>query len=124
MKISMKITGEDVLNKNIQTYAKQMDIGVQYAMEQVIEKIVTKATIKAPKDTGKLKASITGVVRQMTVDVYTGHIEAAVNYAKIIEFGSSTHKAQPFLTPVIEECIEDLKKEIQEAHKRATKRLR
>lgn len=121
--ISGKVTGEQKVISNLKTYSKYMDVGVQNAMETVVELIVEKAMTLAPVDTGKLRKSIVGTVQKMSGDLILGNVEATANYADYIEFGTSKAKAQPFLTPAIEEGLKILTKELENAHKRAASRL-
>jgi len=121
--VNGKIHGEKQLYANMNKYAKLMDVGVQDAMEKVIEHIVEKAKALAPMDTGKLRSSVVGVVKKMSADIIEGHVEASVAYAQYIEFGTSTSQAQPFLTPAIDAALKILTHELQDAHKRAARRL-
>jgi len=124
MKVDIKIEGLKEIEKNIDIYAKYMDIGVQAAMEEVIDLIATKARDMAPVDTGKLRNSIQWTVRKMTKDLVTGSVMANIEYAKYIELGSSNRPPDPFLEPALEEGIKRLKKELEAAHKRAASRLK
>jgi len=121
--INVKVVGLKTVTSNIDRYSKEIDIGVQGAMEKVTELIVEKARSLAPVETGDLRASVQTAVRKMASDIVTGSVEATIKYAQYIEFGTSTQKAQPFLTPALEEGLAILGKEMQEAHRRAARRL-
>ena len=121
--ISVKVQGEKEVLRNMDAYKRYMNIEVQNALEEVLELITEKAKSLAPVDTGKLRASVQGVVRRMASDIIEGHIEATVEYATLIEFGTENMKAQPFLTPALDEGLKILTRKLQEAHKRAARRL-
>ena len=54
------------------------------------------AAMKAPVDTGRLRASITHALEESEQAVYIG---TNVEYAPYVELGTSKTKAQPFLRP-------------------------
>lgn len=122
--VTVKIIGEKEVIRNMNNYSRNMGIETQSAIEEVIEVIVAKAQSLAPVDTGKLRSSIQGVVRSMASDIINGHVEATVPYATYIEFGTEKMKAQPFLTPALDEGYKVLERRLKEAHKRATSRLK
>ena len=100
-----------------------MDVGVQAAMERVVDLIVQKAQALAPVDTGRLRSSVEGAVVKMSNDLISAQVQATAEYANYIEFGTSNMRAQPFLTPAIEEGLKILDKELKAAHDRASSRL-
>lgn len=73
------------------------------------------ATLGVPVNTGALQASITKDVRWEGKKV-VGEIDAGANleYAKMIEFGTSRMKARPFMRPAWNENIEWIKKKFKE----------
>ena len=64
--------------------------------------VEAEAKLRTPVDTGTLRRSINFVVDEGESSVTIG---TNVEYSSYVEKGSSKQKAQPFLTPAIEENL-------------------
>ena len=64
-------------------------------------KMTELATLKAPVDTGALKASIK--LTPMTPSASHWVVSAGVNYAAFVEYGTKKQRAQPYFRPALHE---------------------
>lgn len=64
-------------------------------------KMTELATLKAPVDTGALKASIQ--MSPMTPLATEWVVSAGVNYAAYVEYGTKKQRAQPYFRPALHE---------------------
>lgn len=80
----------------------EMGPAVRKACSDVVRKAVfdveADAKVRAPVDTGALKASIAGKM----IAPLTGEIVCGVEYGIYQELGTHKMSAQPFLTPAVE----------------------
>lgn len=58
-----------------------------------------RAKVKAPIDTGFLRASI----QTTTPETFAADVSVGAEYGVFVEFGTVNQSAQPFLTPAVEE---------------------
>jgi len=92
---------------------KELDGAVEAALEMIGQSVVKYASELAPKDTGRLKNSITHVTKQpddMSVTVGTN-----VEYAAYQEFGTSKMEAHPYLKPAVENHMDEYKRMAEQA---------
>lgn len=88
---------------------------VQVALTKAGEFVKTEAKIRTPVDTGLLRSSIDYNVKEQekTVEVGTN-----TEYAIYVEKGTTRQKAQPYLTPAIEENVRTIENLIKGVFKR------
>lgn len=84
------------------------------ALDEVGMFVVSEAKVRTPVDTGHLRGSIDYTKKFDSINVGTN-----VDYGIYVEKGTSKMKAQPYLTP----AIEDNRKEIQQIVEKHMKRL-
>lgn len=72
------------------------------ACEKVGTYVIAEAQMRTPVKTGNLRRSETYEVMENNEGVRVG---AEAEYGKFVELGSSKQKAQPFLTPAVEDNI-------------------
>ena len=87
------------------TTVKVIPQGLQYVTREMLallaltaESVANDAKDLAPVDSGRLRASI-AVAPTLSGDGYA--VTASAPYAGLVEFGSSTRAAQPFLRPAL-----------------------
>ena len=83
-----------------------LDGAVGKALETIGMQAEGYAAMKAPVDTGRLRASITYAVED---DEQAAYIGTNVEYAPYVEMGTSKTKAQPFLKPAATEHAAEYK---------------
>lgn len=112
----LKVTGIDLLEKQLGQFAKQVEEEVQAALEQSGEEMAAMARALAPVDDGDLRDSIKMTtaggltplhssggqqeVGRLSVRVTAGN--SSVRYASIVEFGRKGARAmaaRPFFWP-------------------------
>ena len=77
-----------------------LDAAVSKGLEMIGLQAENYAAMKAPADTGRLRASITHALDEDERAVYIG---TNVEYAPYVEMGTSKTKAQPYLKPAATE---------------------
>lgn len=75
-------------------------------------RIERDSKLLVPVDTGKLKGSI-GTSLTTGVNNITAEVGTDVAYSETIEFGSFTHRAQPYLIPSFDRNTGELEKSIE-----------
>ena len=81
------------------------------ALEKIGLLVEGEAKLRAPVDSGTLKGSITHDVDKNTVRIGTN-----LEYAGYVEKGTSKMRAQPYLTPALEDNIEEIKDIVREVY--------
>lgn len=89
----------EVRENNVAAIEAAFDQAFAKALEAVGLQAEGHAKTKCPVDTGRLRNSITHVVKPSELAV---HIGTNVEYAEYVESGTSRQKAQPFLKPAAE----------------------
>lgn len=99
----IEVKGLDKLVKNISKYSDEVLKGVVAACQMTQARIVNDARNDHPyKDrTGNLTNSI--VPGEVVIDdkEVTAYVQARMQYASFVEFGTSRARAYPFLTPAM-----------------------
>jgi HK97 gp10 family phage protein len=76
--------------------------GQRAALEAIGVFVDGEASLRSPVDTGNLRASVTHQVNEKEKSVQIG---TPVEYAPYVELGTKNMKAQPYLTPAVENNI-------------------
>lgn len=74
-------------------------------------KIERDSKLLVPVDTGELKGSLGTKIKKSTNNI-TAEIGTDVGHAETIEFGSFSHRAQPYLIPSFDRNTGDLEEKI------------
>lgn len=97
--VSVEIKGIEGLLNRAKLLIPRVRAGVQQTVAETALLIESDAKQFAPVDTGRLRASI-------HVDIapngLSATVEAGVDYALFLEFGTRSQRAQPFLFPAYE----------------------
>lgn len=103
MSLKVEIKGMDQLVRNLSRYPDELLKGVVAAVQMTQAMIVNDARADhAYTDrTGNLTNSIMPGEVEITDEEVTGYVEARMQYATFVEFGTSRAKAYPFLTPAM-----------------------
>lgn len=89
------------LNKLIANYRKRADaINARHMVVIATAAVHAQADKLAPRDSGHLAGSLTPSV-DGNKDVAEGAVSTNVPYAAYQEFGTSRHRAQPYLRPAV-----------------------
>ena len=99
----------------IDDYLTELNTELERAMQEAVLILETEAKKNAPVDTGRLRGSITNIVRYVADDVIEGRIGTNVEYAKYVELGTSKQAAQPFLRSALRNKYSEVVSIIQEA---------
>lgn len=134
-----KTTTFDIDTKVLDRLIKHLDGNVEEAIASAAFAVEGRAKIKAPVDTGALRASIyvamkkggkasealaaakakrpEAVVEALPVprDNHTAHVGPSVEYGLEVEMGSSTRAGRPYLQPALRETEKDLRDLLSEA---------
>lgn len=102
----MKIQGLDSLNKKLDEIAR---IDVSKGITKAALRVERDAKILVPVDTGTLRSSITHIV-----EGNEGIVGTSIEYAPNVELGIG-QKAQPYLTPALNQNRDQIKQDIIEA---------
>lgn len=118
---------------------KNLDGNVGQAVAKAAFTVEAKAKVRAPVDTGALRASIyvsmagmneeAGALAQAQAlrpeaqaaplpvprDSQTAHIGPSVEYAEAVELGTSRRSGHPYLQPAFRETEEDMKNLLRQA---------
>jgi len=79
------------------------------ALEAGANVVKADAKLRAPVDTGQLRASIQHQVNEDSADIGTN-----VTYAEYLEYGTSRQRAQPFLRPALDENEQQIRNVVAE----------
>lgn len=103
MSVKVEIKGMDQLVRNLSRYPNELLKGVVAAVQITQARIVNDARADHPyvDRTGNLTNSIMPGEVDITDDEVTAYVEARMQYASFVEFGTSRAKAYPFLTPAM-----------------------
>lgn len=86
--------------RSLIAHVAQMEVETEDALVRVGLQVQSKARSLCPVDTGRLRASIIMTKGRDGQGFYV-QIGTNVSYARFVEFGTSTQRAQPFLTPAL-----------------------
>ena len=86
----------EVLADNSDEWKSEFNSGLVRGLEAIGLTAEGYAKKECPVDTGRLRNSITHVVREGEKSVYIG---SNVEYAPYVELGTSRQRAQPYLRP-------------------------
>lgn len=102
------------MKDNSQEILNLFEQKVKKALTKTGEFVKSEAKIRTPVDTGLLRSSLdyNVIEEEKTVEVGTN-----TEYAIYVEKGTTKQKAQPYLTPAIEENINTIKTLIEEEFK-------
>ena len=100
---------DDVINSLERSVEKAIKAAEKELQLTALE-IERDAKLKAPVDTGMLRASITSTGSGSEYEIGTN-----LEYAPFVEYGTRYMAAQPFLFPAFEKGVKDLKKNINKA---------
>jgi HK97 gp10 family phage protein len=112
--VTMEVKGIKEALADIAKYDQKIQLAVEAAIEKGVKNIGEAAQNRAPVKSGKLKKSGRAKFNKATM---TGYASFSARYAHIVEFGSVTSPAQPFLFPSFQEEVPQVEKEIREAIK-------
>lgn len=105
----MKISGADILGKELMKRASMKD--VQNIVRLSGAELQQKAQRRAPVDTGNMKRSIT---LELTDNGMTAIVRSLASYSAYVNFGTRFQSANPFMTSSFNEqkisFISDLKR--------------
>ncbi len=93
----------------------RVNTALQVAMKRAVLMIEADAKRLVAVDTGRLRASITNQVRQITRDVIEGRIGSNLSYSAYQELGTSKMPAQPYLRPALEKNFPKIVRMIRRA---------
>ena len=93
---------------NLPMVEAMLDQVKQNALRKIGFLVEGRAKLNAPVDTGVLRGSIRHNVNGDSVVIGTD-----VEYALVVEKGSSRHQAQPYLTPAVEDNVSLIKQIIE-----------
>lgn len=97
--ISVRIDGVQGLLSKVKALVPKVREGTRRAVGITLLLIETDAKLFCPVDTGRLRSSIHA---EPDSNGLGGTVGTNVEYAETIEFGSRTHRAQPYLFPAFE----------------------
>ncbi len=103
----MRITGADTLARELKDKANLQD--VKNTVRVNTSELQTKMQRKVAVDTGALKRSIGFNILD---GGYTGHVQATMEYAPYVEWGTRRQTAQPYLRPSFNEIAPQFKKDM------------
>ncbi len=103
MSIRVEVTGTDVIQKNISKYSDRVVEAVTVATQMAQAMIVNDAKNDHPYTdrTQNLTNSIQPGAIEISNEEVVGYVEARMQYATFVEFGTSRAKPYPFLTPAV-----------------------
>ena len=104
--VKMSWSGDQILAKTNQLKKTALEAGANM--------VKADAKLRAPVDTGQLRASIQHQVQEDYADIGTN-----VEYAASVEFGTARQRPQPYLRPALDENSEQIKNVIAEILKGA-----
>lgn len=110
-KIYVEITGVELTKYKLATYSQRTQDRISEIIDVMAFKIQREAMIRAPVDTGFLRASI--IVDQQ--DRFYNEVVATADYAAFVEFGTVRTPAQPFMVPAAQMHAAEFRDEIQKA---------
>jgi HK97 gp10 family phage protein len=97
--VSIQLKGVEGLLNRAKLLVPRIKAGVQQTVAETALLIETDAKLFAPVDTGRLRASIHA---EIAPNGLSATVEAGVDYAVFLEFGTRRQRAQPFLFPAYE----------------------
>lgn len=98
--INIKVKGTDKTIANIKNVQTKVEEDLILRMAEIAHKVSTDAQGFAPVDTGFLKSKINGIVIRKGV-TYIARIRSGAPYSIYQEFGTTRHRAQPFMRPAL-----------------------
>ncbi len=104
-----------VLDFHTDDVITQYSTAVQKAMKEAVLIIEAEAKRLCPVDTGRLRTSITNIVREIANAVIEGRIGTNISYARFQELGTSKITANPYLRPALKNKFSEVVNIIQEA---------
>lgn len=97
--VSIELKGIEGLKAKALALIPRVRADVQQTVAEVALLIESDAKLFAPVDTGRLRASIHA---EIAPNGLSARVEAGVDYAVFLEFGTRRQRAQPFLFPAYE----------------------
>lgn len=94
--MSESFEGLNQVIKDLESVANEKD--VKECLGKACALVERSARLKAPRDTGALRRSISSKVEDDEAIVFT-----PLEYAPYVEYGTMNNRAQPFLEPSLEE---------------------
>lgn len=120
---SRDLGGIEIVQDNTQQVLDELDKAVDKALTAIGMQVQTYATMAAPHDTGRLEGSITYATRNersgvrspaTAKDAVPGdpqkgevYIGTSVEYAAYQEYGTVRNMAHPFLTPAVQDHLQE-----------------
>lgn len=108
-----KAEGGDEIIASLKRISDGIKPALKDAMEESLEIGETISTSVVPVKTGALRDSIRHEVNE-TENGVEGILSANTDYAKVVEFGTSTRPEKPYLRPGSEAAFEALHNKIKE----------
>lgn len=134
--MSLRIEGIAKVNRTFRHLAREIDPVVVVSLKKIAEEVKKEAKRLAPVDTGALQKSIrltstAKIAGKVTrVGVRAGGFEVnpktgnLVNYAVIVEFGSSRQVPQGYLIPAVSRKAVPLMRELMKGIRKTVERVR
>ena len=122
MGIEVKVSGINDLLKNVDVMKDSVKSITAAAGVAVVSKEIAeyaKATHPFQNQTGNLESSIHPLPVEVVGDVVVGYVQAGMNYAEHVEYGTSHSAPYPYLHPAIEANKENLSKTVVACVKRS-----
>ena len=109
--ITIQTIGHTVLAAKMKAAIPAAEAGCSQALARSLLIVQRRAMIKAPVDTGILRATIGCDM----VDATEGTVTSYVDYSIYNEFGTCKMPAHPYMRPALDESVDDITKLIGEA---------
>lgn len=107
MKANVEFKGLKELQRDIDEAMKDLPPGLQGAMQKATLVVEREAKIRAPVDTGRLRASIASEVRAIGGGVQ-GIVGSVVEYAPYVELGTKYMRPRPYLGAALEAKMNEI----------------
>lgn len=116
MSVNVRVSGLRSTLAFFELLKPRVEAATQGVINTYAYKIEHTAKRLAPVDTGRLRSSITTVLKRLAAEVGTD-----VEYAIYQEYGTRYHEAQPFLLPAFEQHLQDFYVSLKAAIRQATR---
>jgi phage gpG-like protein len=113
----IRVKNSKAVSQELVNYGKRSAKGILKELQITGLKVETKAKVRVPIDTGRLRSSIATKTRKENVTVSTN-----VEYAPFVELGTSRMSARPYLFNSYKEELPRLIKRIKQILKKSDAR--
>jgi HK97 gp10 family phage protein len=113
--VRTEITGTKEAQKALESASDEIKAALIRAVEETARAVQAEARRQVPVDTGNLRSAISVRMKSSNAEVFVDTVKA--HYGHIVEFGSRSRPAKPFMGPAAELERSNFKKRVAKAAK-------